>query len=390
MNIFYVSLLLFGISHVLASLIPYGVYHVLSSKDTYKSLKQRMTIFLKSTGNKDPIASSPGCRRFKRAVQRRDMGAALSVFYDGSDELKKYCAEHLVSLGSPKLVELINRASSHDKSRLLHVILIHVDQQFTDKIFDALEPSNGFLSYVSFGAYLVCIPRKFTYLLGKMNDKLIQESTVEHGVSALFAKDKTEYLEPLLTALREETLLNKDLENIAIRKAFERASAFQNDRIRPAKRYFDHPAISATDYSNALYASYGYGVNQARELCRWLLDRADSQDLVAVTEDERFPMMQHEFQEAVNRALLVVDFDPRHGITIRRIEAIEALKSRLPDVLQNLVGDYIELHVADPEVISELLHRKGDELVHQKSKALLREVLVEYIPQDVLNIIDDY
>ena len=34
----------------------------------------------------------------------------MNVFNDGNDELKKYCGKYLVSLGSSRLVELINGA----------------------------------------------------------------------------------------------------------------------------------------------------------------------------------------------------------------------------------------------------------------------------------------
>ena len=58
----------------------------------------------------DPIASSPEGQSFMEAVQNGDMEAAINIFYCGNDELKKYCGKYLVSLGSTRLVELINGA----------------------------------------------------------------------------------------------------------------------------------------------------------------------------------------------------------------------------------------------------------------------------------------
>ena len=108
-------------------------------------------------------------------------------------------------------------------------------------------------------ADLACMPQRFTYLLNKIDDKEEQEVAVRNGVNALFDENKTECLDPLLSALKEGTFLSKDLENIAIRQAFWVASRYQDDRTLFAKRFFDHPAISAKDYSNALYNSYNNG-----------------------------------------------------------------------------------------------------------------------------------
>ena len=44
-------------------------------------------------------------------MQKGDMEAARDVFNGGNDELKKYCVKHLISLGSSRLVELINSAN---------------------------------------------------------------------------------------------------------------------------------------------------------------------------------------------------------------------------------------------------------------------------------------
>ena len=69
------------------------------------------TYFFKPVEVEDPIASSPEAQSFREAVQRGDMEAAKNVFDSGNDELKKYCGEYLVSLGSSRLVELINGAN---------------------------------------------------------------------------------------------------------------------------------------------------------------------------------------------------------------------------------------------------------------------------------------
>ena len=85
---------------------------------------------------------------------------------------------------------------------------------------------------------------------------------------------------------------------------------YQDDRTFLAKRFFDHPAISAKDYSDALYNSYHNG-DQAKELFYWLLERADRQDLEAVKNDKDFLNDKSEFREAVNQALQTVSSKTR-------------------------------------------------------------------------------
>ena len=152
------------------------------------------------------------------------------------------------------------------------------------KFLVALKPSNDLLRDVAYSADLACMPQRFTYLLKKIDNKEDQELAVRSGVDALFDKNKTECLDPLLSALNEGTFLSKDLENIAIRQAFRSASSYTDDRALLAKRFFDHPAISAKDYSDALYDSYRNG-GKTKELFYWLLARADRQDLEAVKKE---------------------------------------------------------------------------------------------------------
>ena len=75
-------------------------------------------------------------QRFKEAVHNDDMYDAYHIFKSGNDELKKYCGEYLISLGSPELVELINSvAFEYIKSWLLRVLLVHADQPLIDECF---------------------------------------------------------------------------------------------------------------------------------------------------------------------------------------------------------------------------------------------------------------
>ena len=215
--------------------------------------KQRVNLFFNPIDNGDPIANSFKGQSFREAVQKDVMKDAFNVFYFGNDELKKYCGKYLISLGLPKFVDLIKRARDNVKEWLLEILLVHADQLFVNEVLTELKPSNGLLRGVAYSADLACVPRRFTYLLGRINSKEYQERAVEYGVRALINENKTKCFDPLLNALNEGSFLNTDLENIAIHEAFEISSGYKDDRALLAKRFFDHPTISAKDYSDALF-----------------------------------------------------------------------------------------------------------------------------------------
>ena len=103
-----------------------------------------------------------------------------------SNELKKYCGNYLISLGSVEFVKLINgEKEEYIKKWMLQAILVHANQPLIDEVFGALEPSNYLLRSVASSTELACMPQRFTYLLGKINSKDGQEEAVEHGVFAL-------------------------------------------------------------------------------------------------------------------------------------------------------------------------------------------------------------
>lgn len=313
-----------------------------------KERKKRNSLPKPSTGQgifsvpvEDLIASSPEGKSFVVAVQDNDMSNARNIFDAGGDELKKYCVKHLVGLESSKLVELMQGSHDSNKKWVLQILSVHADQPLIDAVFKGIEPSNDLLRDVARSADLACLPQRFTYLLEKIGSKKGQEGAVERGAYALVYENKTECLDPLLIAFREGKFPNKDLENVAIRKVFLEASRYKDDRIIAAKRFFDHPAISAMDYSSALYNSYQNG-GQDKKLFCWLLERADNQDLKTVKSGMRFSDMEPEVQQAVNDREKVVGTETRHEMGRReRIALMKgALENIIPKDLLNLISGY--------------------------------------------------
>jgi hypothetical protein len=331
----------------------------------------------------DPVASSPEAQHFREALQDGDMHVVRDMLNGSNDELQKYYGKYLASLEGSRLIELINDRVYSIQGCMLQTILVHADQSLIDKVFGALRPPNSLLRSVAKSADLACIPERFTYLLGKIDDQGEQESAVRCGVSALVDKNKTECLDPLLTTLREETFLSKDLENNAIYMAFSISSIYSVDKPFFAKHFFDHPVISAKDYSDALYSSYYHG-GQDKELFHWLLARADSQDLETAQKNEYFSEQEPEFRQAVNQALEAVGPNTRPGITQRGITTtVTALeKLDIPTDLILLTLEYSEWQTFDPDMRLGLNHREVVKVV--------REALKDYIPDDPFNIIAEY
>jgi hypothetical protein len=291
----------------------------------------------------DPIANTSEGQGFVEAVQISDMKAARKIFGDGNNERKKYCGKYLVSLGSARLVELIKGAWNNKiKEWLLQILLVHADQSVLDNVFGAVKPSNRNLKWAAGSAELACLPQRFAHLLKKINDKDDQKMAVSNGIIALIDENRAECFDPLLSALNEGTFLSEDLENVAIRRVFWAASRYQDDRALLAKRYVDHPAISAMDYSISLCNSYRCG-DQVKEFFRWLLARADRRDLEVAKRSDAFFKMQPAFQKAVNDRRETVGSKTREvmGREERNTHIKEALDEYVPKDLLKLFSEYI-------------------------------------------------
>ena len=91
-----------------------------------------------------------------------------------------------------------------------------------------------------------------------------------------------------------------------------RASGYKDDRSLFAKRFFDHPAISAKNYASALHHSY-FIKDPNKELFQWLLAKGDRQDLEVVKKEFGFPKMNSELRKALNAALKNVSPHTRSG-----------------------------------------------------------------------------
>ena len=223
----------------------------------------------------------------------------------------------------------------------MQVILVHADQQFLDKVFGALELDNETLCLVARSVDVACAPQGFTYLLGKIDNSKSHGWAIRNGVSALFEANRTEYIDPLLSAIEEGSFLTKDLGGIAISIVFLQASHYQDYRTLFAEQFFDHPAVSAKGYFMALEWSYHVG-GLANDLFHWLLNRADGQDLETVKSHSKLYTQKPEFRDAVTRALKDVNLksNRREEGRKRQIKTLGEAIECFPDVLLEIIFDY--------------------------------------------------
>ena len=108
---------------------------------SYQTLLQGSGKRILELAREDAIASSTEAQSFKQAVQSGNMETAWDVFFSGNDILKEHCGKYLVSLGSTKLIKLINGAKNLTKDWMLKVIFAHADQALFDEIFLETRPS---------------------------------------------------------------------------------------------------------------------------------------------------------------------------------------------------------------------------------------------------------
>ena len=219
-------------------------------------------------------------QEFRDAMKGGEIRMASIIFDRGNGEQRLSYSKYLIGLGIEKIVSLMRNGGSYIcMGWLLKVVLIYADQEFIDIIFKRTKPSSRSLSSAASNLDLACRPDKFINLLSRIADKDCQRDVVEGAVITLFRANKTKCFDALFSALENARFLDQTVKDVAIRQAFFDASKFPNDtRALYAKRFHNHPVISARYYSMALCRSYKFG-NPNRGLFYWLLARADREDL---------------------------------------------------------------------------------------------------------------
>ena len=289
----------------------------------------------------DQFAGNPEVQHFKRELEEGNLRTAWSVFSHDSD-LRKYCASHLISLGITRVISMIGESEYDVRDSVLRALLIHASPSFISEIIRKVRPTNRFLTdSTSDIYYLKDMPvDNFVCLLGCIVDEYAQGIAVERSVGAWIMQGKTAHIDALIVAIGNANL-HSNLVSIMVRRTFEKASACRNDTRIYVKRFFDHPAITAEEYSSALYSVFDYQ-SLGGELFHWLLEKADRRDLEAVKINWKFTGMEFTFQDAVKQAETKVGAESRHkrGREIRVAPIRAALTDHIAGVLLDVIYEY--------------------------------------------------
>ena len=79
---------------------------------------------------------------------------------------------------------------------------------------------------------------------------------------------------------------------------------------------------------------------QAKEPFKWLVAKADRQDLEAVKKNKKFPDMEPKFQAVIEEASSEIRLEDRIGIRERRAAIKEELDKHFPTVLVDLIIEH--------------------------------------------------
>lgn len=312
--------------------------HVFASETGVGSGRKTTSL---ETLHEDPIARRDKAQMFESVVSAGIEYAAVDVYNDCNPELGVYCIKYCIKNERSNLLIRLFQSNTHkDKTWPLKTLLLYANMYLLSMIFRKIVFPKWILTQVAGDEDVVCIPEMHTFLLENNTDQAGRASAIIDGITVLFRKRKTEHLYPLLSALERATFLSQNLKDIAIHTTFWEGSCHDKDTEVWAQRFFNHFAITAAKYSDALYLTYG---KSDQGLFNWLLKNADHKDLQQVIADERFLKMGTEFCGAVNLAKSKVGLDTRHAILLRKnLDAILVtfLSEHLTNIFSKLIAEY--------------------------------------------------
>src|SRR3984957_15615012 len=148
MNVLYIPLFLVLIQHVFAS----------------KRKGHEQGTSLVPEKRRIRIKDLTPIQRFEMELRKKKMAPASRIYESGDDQFKRLCTQHLVSLGSDRLVGLINGTTQDYKPWALSALLLHADTPFIGAVFDKLNgDAYTVFSAAEYVADLAFMHRSFLY-----------------------------------------------------------------------------------------------------------------------------------------------------------------------------------------------------------------------------------
>ena len=178
------------------------------------------------------------------------------------------------------IINFFEIASLLVKLCTLAVLLKKGSKATIEEVLKEVTVSQDDLVYAARYIELACSPERFVVLLGRIETPENQDMAVKNGIKALLAEGHTDYIDPLLTALKNNKFYNRDVEDFVVQMMFV-AGAFNHNEVW-TRRLHDHTAINPETYAFALFAAGEESVGSPG--FEWLLATASHGDLLATEE----------------------------------------------------------------------------------------------------------
>ena len=240
------------------------------------------------------LALNPICK----AIDEGNLETAVELCEQKEDLCYKELEYAIETKDSDFIVNFIKQSERIDEWAVV-ALYMKGSKETREKVFGEIGFGQITLKVAAESSELMCSPEKLFDLLGRIKTSEGQEDAIDGGIWVLFKEKRTDCFDSLLAALKGKEFLNKHLEEVAIREAFE-AGVYHHDDMW-VERFFDHPAVTSEVYVHGLVCS---GDDNAQDpVFKWLLAEADRADLQTIQSDEYYADRNTEFHDAVEQAL---------------------------------------------------------------------------------------
>lgn len=233
----------------------------------------------------------------------------------------------------------------------------------------------------------MCSPNDLLKLIDKVEKQEDQEKAIKKGVVNLFIDERTDCIEPLLTALEGNESF-KHLKDIAIKAAIKGGSYYGNKSI--VDRFHDHPAVTSEDYAQGLIYS---GEESTQDpVFNFLLGEADQGDLNAVKMHNQHEHKSGEFKKKIEDALLIAKpGGTRLTLPFQRAELVMKTFRKNPRMgihteISQLIGYYLaDESILEPrsmlvDTVTEILESDDSGI---RMATVISELVISYFVEEL-------
>ena len=195
------------------------------------------------------------------------------------------------------------KTSTYDGSKLdvwiFKLIVVHAPETLIDEVLGILKYADDLLFSLGRISEVACKPQKFVHILKKLSHD-VTWTFISNGIEALANSGRFECINPLRLAIKAIPSIDQASVRRVTQSIFLECFGRGNGGLHQVTSMVHDPDFDSRTYMNLVYLTADSGVDD--KAFKWLLDKADRQDLEAVRRAESFPTKPLEFQEAINKA----------------------------------------------------------------------------------------